>query len=823
MKHVLFFFFLALASGIALGRSEFFAQTDPQIVAVTVVCLLILSWVAAGSRRVYAVCIAASCLLIGALLALTSSNLLLEKKWEAAVGPVEKSSVMVEGMMTEGRRSWTDAYGRERYSFTLSDVRRAGGGENGTTVHLPGRIRVSGIGGKSGSALKLPAYGDRVRVAGTLAIPGGRTNPAGFDWRRFLMTRGTFAVMRAENLENLGPRHGFWGGVFALREKLIRAMDRTFTPGTSDIAKAIFLGERSELDPDFRRSLVNTGTLHLFAISGFNVGFVALILFGFFALLRIPNPAKSLTVLVLLILYAVLVGDNSPVVRAVIMAACLIAADLSKTRVSSLQGLGFAGLWMLVLNPEECFDPAFQLSFAAVAGLALIVPMWGTLEDVRRARSDRRAARWRAVLTLTVLTSLAAWVTTAPILIHHFNRFSFVAPVINVLLVPIAFVLNLLLVIFSVVACAAPPLAGLLRAPIEANVWALKGLVDVFDRLPGASWNLASWSIGTWAALAAWWAWLAFHRQDVRRRLRVGLSVVVLLSLIMADGVRVVAAAPPLRVTYFDAGQANAALVELRTTRILIDAGRGGDADAAARILVPYLASIGASRVDAVFITHPQFDHAGGLEGLLRDVAVGGIWINGDRADAAFFRRILRTARARHVPVRTVKRGDRILGLPGEVRLKVLHPSPYFPGGDDLNERSLVLLFEARGKKLLWTGDIGEVGLSELLLSEKFTPVDILQVPHHGSKTGVNEIEFLSQTHPNIALISCGRENSYGHPHPSTLEALSQTASSVHRTDLNGALQLTVDQHGTTLTPAYHPTPAGGANAFSGRSRRRAV
>lgn len=820
--------------GIALGRTEFFLSIDPRVVAGAAAFLLSLAWGLVGKKRAYAVVVVTACLCLGVLLAVTSPNRILEKKWSAAVDgaagsraiPVDAGGrlsakgshgplVALEGVMTEGRRSWTDLYGRGRYSFTIKDVRMqtasAGSGSGITSgpgalkdlkgkeselgPRLPGSLRVSGVRMASDA---LPAYGDRVRIIGTLAIPGGRTNPAGFDWRRFLMTRGTFAVMRAEKLEVLGPSPGFWGRVYALREKLIRRMDAALTPDTADIAKAIFLGERSELDPDFRRSLVNTGTLHLFAISGFNVGFVALILFGFFALVRVPDPFKPLIVLAILVGYAVLVGDNSPVVRAVIMSACLIAADLLKTRTSSLQGLGVAGAGMLLVNPEECFDPAFQLSFAAVAGLALIVPLWGAIEDVRRARSDRRLARWHALLTVTVLTSLAAWVTTAPVLIHHFNRFSFVAPVINVLLVPVAFVLNLLLMIFSAVAYVVPAVAGFLSWPIETNVHILKKLVEVFDRLPGASWNLASWSLWAWALFGLWWAWLAWNRRGVRRSLRVVLSVTVLLALIGADAARAAATVPPLRVTYFDAGQANAALVELGTTRLVIDTGLGGDADAAARILVPYLASIGASRVDAIFVTHPQFDHAGGLEGLLRDVKVGSIWINGDRADAAFFNRALRSARRKGMPVRILKRGDRLRGLPDGVALTTLHPDTTFPNGGDLNERSLVIQLFAYGKKLLWTGDIGEIGLAQLLSREKIGPVDVLQVPHHGSKTGVNGFEFLSQAKPGIAVISCGRQNRYGHPHPSTLEALVQTARRIHRTDQDGAFQIRVDQSGIT-------------------------
>ncbi len=779
MKHVLFFFFLVLATGIALGRTEFLAFVHPAAAGAVTAGLLVLAWLTAGRHRFPSAALLLSCMTLGLFIGLASPHPILEKKWEAALGGVSGRTVTLEGTMSEGRRVQTDAYGRERYAFFIDDLSGA----------IPGGVRVAGI---LKPGMTLPKYGERVRVTGGLSVPAGRTNPAGFDWRRFLMTRGAYAVMRADAFEVTGPPRGWRGAALALREKWIRCMDAGLSPDASDISKAIYLGERSELDPDFRRSLVNTGTLHLFAISGFNVGFVAVILFGLFTLLRIPKLPKSLLVMALLAGYAVLVGDNSPVVRAVIMAGFLMSADLLRTRASALQGLGAAGVLMLVMNPEEAFDPAFQLSFAAVAGLALVVPLWGTLDDIRRARSDRRSAQWRAAVTLTALTSLAAWVTTAPILIHHFNRFSFVAPAVNILLVPVALVLNFLLMVFSVVALAWPEAARLLGFSIEWNVWLLKWLVGAFDRLPGASWNLASWNPVVWALFGAWWVWMARNRKNVRRPLRVALSIAVMFVLIGADGARAAAVLPALRVTHFDAGQANAALVEIGNSRILIDAGRGGDADAAGRILIPYLASIGASSLDAVIVTHPQFDHAGGLERLLREVRIGSVWTNGDVSEARFFQQTLKAAAEKSVPVRTLKRGDRIAGLPAGARVRILHPAPYFAGGGDVNERSLVILVEASGKKLLWTGDIGEKGLSDLLMNRRIRDIDVLQVPHHGARTGMNGRELLDQARPAVAVISCGRENRYGHPHPTTLEALDRTAARVHRTDREGALQITL-------------------------------
>lgn len=795
MKHALFWLFLTLAAGIALGRTEFVSGLAPEVSAAAAAGLFLAAWTCARWDRIFVSCAITGVVAIGIFLSASSGNRILEKKWDEAVREAADRPVTFEGVVSEGRRRWTDDFGGERCTFTLSELTAAPSDRRVGILQLPGKIRVSGTTEALAGGLSspLPSYGDRVRVTGTLSVPAGRTNPAGFDWKRFLTVRGTFATMRVSRVEPSGPPRGVKGAVYATREKLIRAMDAALSTGAADISKAIFLGERSELDPEFRRALVNTGTLHLFAISGFNVGFVAVILFGVCALARVPGSVRPALVLALLVGYAALVGENSPVVRAVIMAAFLIAADAAKTRVSSLQALGGAGTLMLFLNPEEAGDPSFRLSFAAVAGLAFVVPLWGTLQDVRNARSDRRTDRWRAALTLTVLTSAAAWVSTAPLIIHHFNRFSAVAPLINVLLVPVAFVLNLLLMIFAAASVIAPAAAGPLASAIEPTVSVLKLLVDRFDRVPGASWNLASWHAVTWFLFAAFGAWLWRRRRDIRRSLRVTLSVLALLTLIAADGVRAAWAAPFLRVTHFDAGQANAALIEAGGARVLIDTGRGGSADAGQRTLAPYLASLGASSVDLVLLTHPQWDHAGGLEGLLREVRVRSVGTNGDEGTAQFYQRTLGLVRERRIPILTLKRGDRVEGLPGGVRLRVLHPGWAPPSARaDLNERSLVIELEAGDRRLIWTGDIGEEGLASALPSVPARPVDVLQVPHHGARTGPNAAELLRRTRPAVAVVSCGRHNGYGHPHASTIEALGRTAGRTHRTDLSGAFQWTM-------------------------------
>ena len=265
----------------------------------------------------------------------------------------------------------------------------------------------------------------------------------------------------------------------------------------------------------------------------------------------------------------------------------------------------------------------------------------------------------------------------------------------------------------------------------------------------------------------------------------------------------------PLRITFLDVGQGDAAVIESPSGRVaVVDGGgrpgadeRAGD-DPGSRVVVPFLRRRGVSAVDLLVATHADDDHAQGLIAVASRLRVRGALVSGypggGRRSAAYGR-LLASLRGRGVPVRAAARGMTV-DLGAGVRLEVLNPPrPYLAGGNgsDDNENSVVLRVVYGRARLLLTGDAGAAAEADLLRAERGRlRADLLKAGHHGSRSSSGE-EFLNAVVPGVAVISAGQDSVYGHPHSEVISRLRRRHIRLFRTDRHGAIVVETD--GTTL------------------------
>jgi competence protein ComEC len=237
-----------------------------------------------------------------------------------------------------------------------------------------------------------------------------------------------------------------------------------------------------------------------------------------------------------------------------------------------------------------------------------------------------------------------------------------------------------------------------------------------------------------------------------------------------------------ISITYLDVGQGDAAVVELPDKRtLLIDAGRKGFQTGR------FLKYRGIKNIDAVVLSHGQSDHAGGIFYLLRNFNIQEIWDNG---------RLIYPQEFMGLRIRKLQRGDVIEG--GGYRITILHPYDGFytmhSGGSDENNDSIVLRIQGNKNSFLFAGDIEEEAGEDLSYLGEYLKSNVLKVQHHGSRTSTSEI-FLSEVFPEIAVISVGRKNMYGHPHDETIELLKGVK--IYRTDMDGAIGIKEQSDGS--------------------------
>jgi competence protein ComEC len=659
--------------------------------------------------------------------------------------------------------------------------------------------------------------GDRLRVGGSVEpVPD---EDDGFA--SFLRSRGAIGTLRARRMELVAAG----AGPLAQVERLRRAVDAHLARGMPEpeagLAAGILVGLRERVARDVADDFTTTGLSHVVAISGWNIALVAGVAGSLLAAAGLGRRSRSWIIVLAILAYTLVAGAGASVVRAAAMGGIAIVLRERGRPADAVAALGVACWGLVLLDPAMAADIGFQLSVAATGGLlAFAEPLTTRLERVLGCR----APRW---LTETLGVSLAAQAATLPLILLHFGRLSLVSPVANLLVAPVVAPAMLGALTGTILGLLADPLPDLLAAVPALASWlpltVMVRVADVFAALPFASVELPE-PIALGAAAATAVALLAALRRSRgrahtpqagsaphsrggrmerergsaqpasrSRRMAVGMA-----ALVACLSVVVVVARPPegLRMTVLDVGQGDAILLEgIAGSRLLVDGGP--DPDLLVRRLDERLPAWDR-RIDLALLTHPHEDHAAGLAGLPSRYRVSMLAENGMRGPGPGHAAMRDVARTTGIPVMRLAQGDRF-DLDGAMVTVVWPPRGSVPviapgSGRRINDASLVLEVTVGSQRLLLTGDIEDDMDAALVeaLGGGGPPWDALKVAHHGSATATSE-PFLAAIRPRAAVVSAGRENTYGHPAPSTLARLAAAGARIFRTDRDGSVSITLD------------------------------
>jgi competence protein ComEC len=511
------------------------------------------------------------------------------------------------------------------------------------------------------------------------------------------------------------------------------------------------------------------------------VAFLAGGIYGIGWLLRLPRAARELSIVGVIAAYVLAVGWQPSVVRAGVAGALASLAWLLARPADRWHCLALGALVLLAWLPTSLLEPGFQLSFAAVAAIFVAVP-----------RLRRRLAGYPipGAVSDALAVALACSVATLPIVLFHFGE----APVYTVLANVVAFPAAPLVLGLGLLAAVVDPVspsaaAGLAALSGWAAAW-LELVAAVVADLPSAQLGTRP-TIGLGLALAtAVITARAVHRRLPRRHrapLAVGLGgLLVLAATAWSTGAEPTREPPDgLRVTFLDVGQGDSILLETPQARVLVDQGPP-DGEVARQLEV-----MGIGSLSALVLTHPQRDHVGGAADVIRRLEVGQVLDPGLEATGPEHEAALRAADSRGVEVRIVRAGATYRA--GGLRVRALWPTDEGTSFEDPN-RNAVVLVATYGTTDVFLGADAE---SDVTARLRLPEVEVLKVAHHGSEDPGLASE-LRELRPRVAVISCGRDNEYGHPRQETLAALeSRPGLSVYRTDEDGRVVVESDGAGT--------------------------
>ena len=628
---------------------------------------------------------------------------------------------------------------------------------------------------------RAPPQGAILAVIASVRRPQPADRPGEFDEAVYLRREGVHVVLRADRFEIVGHRGGLGGLADRLRGHVKEGMAPRLGGERRSVVAGVVLGEDEGLARSLRDDFRASGLYHLLAVSGQNVAYVvggALLVAWAIGL---PRWAGHLLAVAAVASYVLAVGWQPSVVRAGIAGTLASLAWIASRPSDRWYFLLCGAAVLLAVNPYNLLAPGFQLSFAAVAAIFVAVP---------------RLERWLegypipSRLAAAIAVSSGCGLATAPILWLHFGAIPLFAVAANALAAP---VVAPLLGLALAAATLHPVLPSAALALAWTNGW-LAAYLAWCARLVGDLPNAEATSPGALAVFAAAAIVVAVA---VRLRPPRGPRLVALASMVVALGgawhlVGSGDAAPPppegLRMTFLDVGQGDAILVQVPEGAVLVDQGPP-EAEVAEQ-----LDELDVERLAALVLTHPQRDHIGGAADVLAEHRVDVALDPGLVSESPDARAALAVARRRGVPV-VVARAGRAFRL-GALRLEVMWPRDAGVAGEDPNRRAIVLLASYGAIDALLTADAE----AEVTAPLRPPPVEILKVAHHGSDDPRLD-DLLALVRPQVAVVSVGARNDYGHPDPDTLAMLEDVPNlAVYRTDEDG--RVVVESNGRTFSVA---------------------
>ncbi len=718
-----------------------------------------------------------------------------------------------------------------------------------------------------------PQAGDRVEFLAYLRRPENFNNPGQFDYRSYLELRGIFLTGNLKDplLLTCLTRQEEWSWQALgnrMRQGFFRALDALpASEPARAVLKAVLLGDDSDLGEETESRFRLNGLYHVLVVSGLHVGMMIAMVFALLKRLGLPRWLVLTSTMGAIALYNLVAEGQVAIERASVMGCLFLTALYFDRDRNLLHSLCLAAWWVLLKNPGWLHDSGFQLSFSAALAIAAVgLPLLrrttqpykealGSLESVHLDRNfPPRLAAWRVGLRLrgsglgesvgiarpAIHLGLIAWpyklalglvdiflvsiaiqaVLLIPLTIY-FHRVVLPVIFLNVLVIPLVAMIIPLGFSYLVWASLFPQSAWLFGWACGLLAEGLLSLNRAFSAIPWLGFSLPqvplAWVLAYYGSLALWVTTRA------PRPLRLSGAVIWLASLtvLLSGGQGVKSGSQEMSLTFLDVRQGDSILVGWPNGgHTLVDGGGswagaghrseivGSAFDVGEQVVAPYLRSRGVRSLEAVVLTHAHQDHMGGLGFILDNFEVKEFWLGNGPVSPGLLA-LLKKAEARGLRIRAFQAGDR-LNVHG-AGVEFLNPG-CGPSDGNLNNDSLVLRMTFGRRSFLLTGDIEEPVEECLAALGRGLQADVLKVAHHGSWTSTS-LFFLNRVNPVLAVISAGKVNPFGHPHPEVVRRLRTHPLQLFRTDRQGAV--TIRSDGNYLRTATFLEEAGQLSRFN--------
>ena len=640
--------------------------------------------------------------------------------------------------------------------------------------------------------------GMHVRLEGMLVLPELPRNPGQFNRRIYESGKKIdFYLENPTVLEVKEQRSGVREVVEIWKTEMMNRCEKIYPDEEAGILEAMLFGEKSELSGDIKELYQAAGISHVLVISGLHISLLALAVAGVLRRLGFPMPVWVILSVGVLAGYGILIGQPTTAVRALLMFFVLQGARLLGRSYDLLSALAFAGILMLLDNPDLILDGGCRLSFCAVIGVGWYVSEKNKIfrsigeKEKRKNRGKGGKGSNAGAILENIRAGWYLWLFTLPVMLDTFYQVSVVGILWNLVAIPLLPVIIASGGLGVVLAGWNIFLGSLAGSPAYGMLQLYQEIGNISEKLPVGMWTPGQPSKPVIAGYyLVIFLLVLVEKQLIKREKRwkiipeMELCSMLLLLLLMAHPWQ-----QRGKITFLDVGQGDASLLQSGGQTLLLDGGSTSQKNVGTYVILPYIKQQGISCLEAVVLTHTDQDHINGVIEVLEEGKKGWLtvknlmypyWMEGTEQG----KQLKKLAEEAGASCRKIRAGDRL--TIGKAEAVVLYPKEQEKIAEP-NAGSLVLFWKWEGVRAMFTGDLPEEKERELL--QNLPACEILQVGHHGSATSTCR-EFLEQVQPSLAVISCAMKNRYGHPSPDTVDRLKKTGCEIRYTMRSGAITI---------------------------------
>ncbi len=619
-----------------------------------------------------------------------------------------------------------------------------------------------------------PGIGSYVRIRGKVRAISEATNPGEFNSALYYDTLGIQARVTGCSLKAYSSSYNYYyEGLCRIKRRFETVLDESSRGDEGSILKAMLLGDKSSLDDKLKSLYQENGIVHILSISGLHISIIGMGLFRLLQKCRVPLPVNIPVCLFVMFSYGIMTGMAVSSVRALIMFFFSLCSGLLKRTYDMITSMSVAALIVLLDRPYNLFNSGFLFSFGSILAIGYVMPI------VSKQLPEKLRKYISPGLSISLLTF--------PMYMCIYFEYPMYSILINLLIIP-----SMTIVVISGLAgvfggLINPLIGTILVFPARILLIVYEYLCRLCVKLPlGKGFAGKPDDLQVVIFLIIFFSALVLHKQIPKIAFWEFILTAMLILVTTKNS--------DLEITVIDVGQGDGIYIHDDSGgNYLIDGGSSNKSDVGKYQILPFLKSRGAGKLDAIFVTHMDSDHYNGIPEILKEYEVDYLVmpdIDENCRDESY-RELVDLAGQLGTDVFYISTGNSF--TQGSMTMTCLYPEAGWTGSDT-NGYSLTMFMRCGNFTALFAGDLegdGEEKVTRLLADNPNLKngITFLKVAHHGSKNST-DMPFLEVARPGISVISAGRNNRYGHPHPDLIDRLLSVGSAIYKTPTSGAITL---------------------------------